>query len=588
MAPSPCLVLAPEHGQLTIVAVNDAYVHAARTKRRDLIGRGLAEVFSDPADPSAAVLRHLEASLERVMQHRAPDAMRVQKYVRRPGEASGDLEVRWWSPVNSPVLGPEREVIYIVHRVDDVTELVRLEKIGAGREKLVEELQEAHRQLRCAQEEIAWLRGIARDRAEVEQRIESEHRFLAECGPVLASTLDVEETLINIARLAVRDLADFCLVDVVDTDGEPRRLKVASRDPADAWRCDLLAQIPLDRTRPFLVGAVLEAQHPVLLERLTPEDVASFPQAVEQLRMLHAADPRSIIAAPLVAHGKPLGVMVLVSSASSRIYGARDVRLAEELAHRAALSIENAQLYRAAQRATRMRDAMMGNVAHDLRSPLQSIGLQAMLLRRRGGPSMEEPAALIERSATHMERLIGDLLDVTLMEAGQLSLEQVRVSARKVVEESIEVQRPLAALSALELCVDVSPELPDVSADRDRLLQVFENLIGNALKFTRRGGRITIGAAPEEREVRFWVTDTGAGIAPEDVPHLFDRFWQARRSKRRGIGLGLAIVKGLVEAHGGRICVASTPGQGSTFSFTIPALPWIERASATPPRKPCP
>jgi signal transduction histidine kinase len=227
-----------------------------------------------------------------------------------------------------------------------------------------------------------------------------------------------------------------------------------------------------------------------------------------------------------------------------------------------------------------MRDDVLGIVAHDLRSPLNAIGLQAMLLRRRGGPAMQEPAALIERSATYMDRLISDLLDVTRMEAGTLSLEQCPVPARELVDESIQAQRPIAAAAALELRIDLPNELPELWADRDRVLQIFENLIGNALKFTGRGGRVTVGATALDREVRFWVTDTGAGVAPEDVPHLFERFWQARRGRHRGVGLGLAIVKGLVEAHGGRIAVDSAPGRGSTFSFTLPAAVRVEPSSS--------
>jgi signal transduction histidine kinase len=122
----------------------------------------------------------------------------------------------------------------------------------------------------------------------------------------------------------------------------------------------------------------------------------------------------------------------------------------------------------------------------------------------------------------------------------------------------------------------VPADLPEVWADRDRLLQVFENLIGNAIKFTGSGGRVTVGAVPHEGGVQFWVHDTGAGISGEDLPHVFDRFWQARKANRRGAGLGLPIARGIVEAHGGRIWVESTSGQGSTFFFAIPAAPRAE------------
>jgi signal transduction histidine kinase len=169
-----------------------------------------------------------------------------------------------------------------------------------------------------------------------------------------------------------------------------------------------------------------------------------------------------------------------------------------------------------------------------------------------------------------MNRLIQDLLDVAVMESGQLTVERARLSAREVIVGAVEMQRPLASSSSLELRVDFDSDLPDVWGDRDRLLQVFENLIGNAIKFTKAGGCITVGAASRDHDVIFRVADTGSGIAPENLPRVFDRFWQATSTNRQGAGLGLPITKGIVEAHGGRIWVESTPHRGTTFSFTIP------------------
>jgi signal transduction histidine kinase len=171
-----------------------------------------------------------------------------------------------------------------------------------------------------------------------------------------------------------------------------------------------------------------------------------------------------------------------------------------------------------------------------------------------------------------MNRLIQDLLDVALMEAGQLSIGRTRLSAGELIAEAVDMQRPLASSSSLELRVDVDPGVADVWGDRNRLLQVFENLIGNAIKFTQAGGRITAGATSRDDEVVFWVADTGSGIRSEHLPHLFDRFWQATRTRGLGAGLGLPITKGIVEAHAGRIWVESNAASGSTFFFTIPRV----------------
>jgi signal transduction histidine kinase len=167
-----------------------------------------------------------------------------------------------------------------------------------------------------------------------------------------------------------------------------------------------------------------------------------------------------------------------------------------------------------------------------------------------------------------MERLIQDLLDVSVMEAGQLVIERARVAPNEVVVEAVESQKAIAA--GLEIRIDIGRSTPEVWCDRDRLLQVFENLIGNAVRFTAPGGHITVGAESRDREVIFWVSDDGSGIAPDALPHVFERFWQATRRDRHGAGLGLPIVKGIIEAHGGRVWVESVLGEGSTFFFCVP------------------
>jgi signal transduction histidine kinase len=185
-----------------------------------------------------------------------------------------------------------------------------------------------------------------------------------------------------------------------------------------------------------------------------------------------------------------------------------------------------------------------------------------------------------------MNRLIGDLLDVSLIEAGQLSIERARLSTGQLVADSLETQQPLASAAALEMGFDLARELPDVWGDQARLLQVLENLVGNAIKFTPPGGRITLGAGARAGEVLFWVADTGGGISPDELPHVFDRFWQARKDARKGAGLGLAITRGIVEAHGGRIWVESTLDRGSIFFFTIPQAASLEASRSASRQSP--
>lgn len=263
-------------------------------------------------------------------------------------------------------------------------------------------------------------------------------------------------------------------------------------------------------------------------------------------------------------------------SDSGRRYDETDLALAEELARRAALAIENARLFTEAQRATRARDEMLGVVAHDLRNPLNTITMGAELLLEviPSERAMERRhAEIVRRAADRMNRLIQDLLDVRRMDEGRLTVDPHPEPVASVVGDAVEMLRPLAAASALTLEGELAADLPRVLVDPARVQQVFSNLLGNAIKFTPGGGHITLRAERASGEVRFAVTDTGPGIPTDQVPHIFGRFWQGNRGDRRGIGLGLAIAKGIVEAHGGRIWVESRLGEGSTFFFTVPAVP---------------
>jgi signal transduction histidine kinase len=169
--------------------------------------------------------------------------------------------------------------------------------------------------------------------------------------------------------------------------------------------------------------------------------------------------------------------------------------------------------------------------------------------------------------------MIQDLLDVKRMESGRLTIDARPEQPTSIVNDTIDMLRPLAAGSTIRLETNIEEFLPPVIADAARIQQVLSNLVGNAVKFTPRNGRITVCAERIESEVRFSVIDTGPGIPAEQLPHIFGRFWQAKSSDRRGIGLGLAIAKGIVEAHNGRIWVESTVGLGSTFYFTLPSAP---------------
>jgi PAS domain S-box-containing protein len=404
-------------------------------------------------------------------------------------------------------------------------------------------------------------------------RVAREQRFLAEAGSVLGASLDYEVTLTRVAELAVQYLADLCVVDIVDESGEVRRLRVVCRDDRHREACERLERLKFERDRPFLLRTTLSTKRSLLIRSMTAASLPAFSQNDEHLEILRAMAPTSVITVPMVAYDRLVGGLALVSTSPVLHYGSADVRLAEELARRAALSIDNARLYRTAQRAIRERDDMMGIVAHDLRTPLAAVRMQAQLFDLDGVEHSEQTkraAEMIDRASARMGRLIDDLLDVSRIESGRLQVDQARIAPAELVADFVEMQKPVARSAALELRTELEPDLPEIWADRNRLLQALENLVGNAIKFCQPGGRVTVGAAARGGDVLFRICDTGPGIPADSLPHVFDRFWQAQSSDRRGAGLGLAITRGIVEAHGGQIWVESTIGVGSTFYFSIP------------------
>jgi signal transduction histidine kinase len=227
---------------------------------------------------------------------------------------------------------------------------------------------------------------------------------------------------------------------------------------------------------------------------------------------------------------------------------------------------------RSAERALAARQELLGIVAHDLRSPLSAIAMKAGLLRRRADDeNVRKQAESIGNVAMRMDLLIKSLLDAASIELGKLSVSRAPCDVDEVVHEAMDTLGSLATPKSIHLDVRASEAVTVVLADRQRLLQVLTNLVGNAIKFALEGGDVTIATERIGAEIRFSVSDTGPGIASEDLPHVFDRFWKAERGGRKGSGLGLYIAKGIVEAHGGRIWVDSQLGQGAKFYFTLAA-----------------
>jgi PAS domain S-box-containing protein len=227
------------------------------------------------------------------------------------------------------------------------------------------------------------------------------------------------------------------------------------------------------------------------------------------------------------------------------------------------------------ERAVRVRDEVMAIVAHDLRNPVHTILMSAGAVAELPLSDAErtQQLSLIQRSARSMDHLIRDLLDVARMETGTLSVTRSREDVGDVIDEAMNAIRSRAESQGLTLATEIPNDMPPISVDRERIVRVLGNLLGNAVKFTRHGGRVCVLAHPAGDFVQLSVADTGDGIPSEHLERIFERYWQAERGSRGGVGLGLAIVRGIIEAHGGAVGVESRVGEGSTFRFTIPVMP---------------
>lgn len=409
------------------------------------------------------------------------------------------------------------------------------------------------------------------------RRIEEGQRFLAHAGGLLASSLDYDETVATVARLAVPTLGDWCTVFAFDRSGELRRVAMAHADPTQEALFEPLLAVAIDRSRPHPAVTAMETGEPAHVPDLDERFLRVISQGEAQLEAFRALGLRSALAVPLIARGEVCGALGFCSSRGD-FYRPDLIALALDLGLRAGLAVDNARLYGDAQQAISDRDDILAVVSHDLGNPLSAIRIGISLLlkqispeeRGRGGWQHLEG---IRQSASQMERLVNDLLEVKRIEAGQHALRLASHAPAALVEEALESLRALASDKQIDLDTRVPSGLPNVRADRQRIGQVISNLVGNAIKFTEPGGAVRLDARAIPGGVEFAVHDTGRGIAPEHLEHVFDRFWKLQRSGREGIGLGLAIAKGIVTAHGGEITVDSQVGRGSTFRFTLPAPP---------------
>ena len=411
--------------------------------------------------------------------------------------------------------------------------------------------------------------------------------FLAAASAALSS-LDTEENLRAVARLAVPDLCDWCIVDLLDADGKLKRVAMAHVDPAQVARAEALTErYPADLEQPRGVGNVIRTGQPELLETIPDEMLVAASRDPEHLLMLREAHVESAMMVPLSAAGRHFGALTFVSVTAGRRFTRRDLAFVSELARRAALAIDNARLYNEAQAANRLKDEFLATLSHELRTPLNvMLGRTQILKTVTDVAAVRQLAEVLDRNGTMLRRLVDDLLDVSRITLGQVNLDIQPVQLDTLVASAIHNLQPSAQAKGLTLRTDIPPTLPALSGDPVRLQQVVWNVLTNAVKFTEAGGTITVGITVDERDLVLTVNDSGVGIDGAFLPHVFEMFRQAEGTMSRrygGLGLGLSIVRRLVELHGGRVTAESDgPGKGSTFTIRIPHGPRAHQPK--PPR----
>jgi signal transduction histidine kinase/DNA-binding response OmpR family regulator len=428
--------------------------------------------------------------------------------------------------------------------------------------------------------------ALAREQAARAAAEEATRRstFLAEASKVLASSLDYEATLRGLLRLAVPYLADLGAITLVDDQGHARQTELAWLGPSHPSNQPSTRVIAgpeglhdnLARTLQRVLDQGKTEFLPDVLQR-TPTA-----QPWEVLNDARTGAPnfelQSVVLTPLLARGRVLGALSLAMGPSGRRYNSSDRALAEDLASRAAIAIDNARLYREVQEGDRRKNEFLSMLAHELRNPLAPIRNAVQLLRMSGGdnPELASIRDLIDRQVQQLVRLVDELLDISRITRGKIRLQKEPLELSTVVARAVETSQPLIDARNHQLTVTLPPEPLVVEGDPVRLAQVLGNLLNNAAKYTEEGGKIWLTVAREGDEAVLRVRDTGVGIPPEMLGSVFDLFTQVENSLDRsqgGLGIGLTLVRRLVQKHGGRVqALSAGANKGSEFVVRLPLL----------------
>jgi signal transduction histidine kinase len=531
----------------------------ATTTRIDNMARDIA----DNADPS---IRHLSAA--RTELHAIDDAVTAGFLDRIPADALrrtvSNHEARMKSELDAYAALPSfpTESALWIGKRDDVTHAE--EEVAGVIDRLEHGDVDGARSIRTT--------GLADAMRRADVGLENLILFDADEGSRLGAQITErrqrsERTMWLLDALAL-SLAGVMLVigkRVIDADAR-MRTKLAS---VAASAVTISESVPDDGDRTSVFRAATDAARAV-----TGATMCAFGVGDDVAKPFDA-EVGPFLSVPLRHHGDVVGHLYLANAPGGASFTEQDQRAVELLSTITGTAAHNAMLYESLRKAVIAREDLLSIVSHDLRNPLSSIIMGAALVKRT--LAADAPAKgtvdIVARNAARMDTMIRDLLTASKLREGKLAVEPKPVEVAELLGEASDAFELVARDHGITLAVERAPDLPRVTCDAARISQVLSNLVGNALKFTPKGGSITIAAERSSDDVVFSVRDTGVGIEPSAAAHVFDRFWQRSEDAARGTGLGLFIVKGIIESHGGKVWLESKPGEGSTFKFTLPVAP---------------